>query len=62
MAEFQRLEFIGGPLDGAVRPVHEDCSLMPLAAGAVIHVYARDEVYTGSGVREVMRHREVVLA
>jgi hypothetical protein len=51
-----RLEFIGGPMDGAIRHVHRDCHRMPLAVGAVVHVYARDEVYMGFAVREVMRH------
>lgn len=54
--EVDRLEFLGGPLDGAIRPVQRDCHQMPLAAGAVVHIYARDEVYMGFAVREVMRH------
>jgi hypothetical protein len=54
--EFRRIEFIGGPLDGAIRPVPADCLSVPLAYGAVVHLYTRDEVYTGFSVREVMRH------
>ena len=59
-ADVRRLEFIGGPLDGAVRPVIDGCETMPLAAGLVIHVYALDFIYEGPRVREVMRHFEVL--
>jgi hypothetical protein len=59
-ADVRRLEFIGGPLDGAIRPVINGCETMPLAAGIVIHVYALDFVYEGPRVREVMRHFEVL--
>ena len=59
-SELVRLEFVGGPLDGAIRPVPVDADAIPLAYGAVIHLYTIDEVYTGHGVRAVMRHTQVL--
>lgn len=60
MNDIERLEFLGGPLDGAVRPVLASCPSMALVFGAaVVHVYVRDEVYTGYGSKTVMRHHEV---
>jgi len=60
--DFIQLEFVGGPLDGAVRPVLRECIEMPLAAGAVIHVYRKDEVFVGYRVKQIMRHSETVNA
>jgi hypothetical protein len=57
MKDFIQLEFFGGPLDGAIRPVLRECIEMPLAAGAVIHVYVKDEVIDGHRVKQIMRHR-----
>jgi len=62
MKDFVQLEFVGGPLDGAVRPVLRDCIEVPLAAGAVIHVYRKDEVIEGCRVKQIMRHCETVNA
>jgi hypothetical protein len=62
MKDFIQLEFVGGPLDGAVRPVLRECIEMPLAAGAVIHVYRKDEVIEGYRVKQIMRHSETVNA
>jgi len=62
MKDFVQLEFVGGPLDGAVRPVLRECIEMPLAAGAVIHVYRKDEVTEGCRVKQIMRHCETVNA
>ena len=62
MKDFIQLEFVGGPLDGALRPVLRDCIEMPLAAGAVIHVYRRDEVVVGYRVKQIMRHCETLNA
>ena len=59
MNDFIQLEFVGGPLDGAVRPVLRECIEMPLAAGAVIHVYRKDEIIEGYRVREIMRHHQI---
>jgi len=56
MKDFVQLEFVGGPLDGAIRPVLRECIEMPLAAGAVIHVYVKDEVIDGHRVKQIMRH------
>jgi hypothetical protein len=58
--ELIRMEFLGGPLDGAVRPVPVGVETMPLADGMVIHLYTRDEVYSGYGVRQVMRHTQIL--
>jgi hypothetical protein len=33
---------------------------MPLADGMVIHLYTLDEVYSGYGVRQVMRHTQIL--
>jgi hypothetical protein len=55
-----RMEFLGGPLDGAVRPVPVGVETMPLADGMVIHLYTLDEVYSGYGVRQVMRHTQIL--
>ena len=62
MKDFVQLEFVGGPRDGAVRPVLRECIEMPLAAGAVIHVYRKDEVIEGCRVKQIMRHYETVNA
>jgi hypothetical protein len=62
MKDFVQLEFLGGPLDGAVRPVLRECIEMPLAAGAVVHVYRKDEVIEGCRVKQIMRHSETVNA
>jgi len=55
-----RMEFLGGPLDGAIRPVPAGVETMPLADGMVIHLYTLDEVYSGYGVRQVMRHTKIL--
>jgi hypothetical protein len=62
MKDFVQLEFVGGPLDGAVRPVLRECIEMPLAAGAVVHVYRKDEVIEGCRVKQIMRNCETVNA
>jgi hypothetical protein len=54
------VEFIGGPLDGALRPVQVGVAVFYLANGAVIHAYALDEIHEGNYVRQVMRHFEVL--
>jgi hypothetical protein len=59
MKDFIQLEFVGGPLDGAIRPVLRDCIQMPLAAGAVIHIYVKDEVIDGYRVKQIMRHHQI---
>lgn len=60
MTNIERLEFLGGPLDGAVRPVMACCPSMALVFGkAIVHVYVRDEIFTGYGFKTVMRHHEV---
>lgn len=56
------VEFLGGPLDGALRPVQVGVAVYYLANGAVIHAYALDEVHEGHYVRQVMRHFEVLNA
>jgi hypothetical protein len=58
--ELIRMEFLGGPLDGAIRPVPAGVETMPLADGMVIHLYTLDEVYSGYGVRPVMRHTQIL--
>ena len=60
--DFIRIEFVGGPLDGAIRPIHRGCIEVPLAAGAIIHIYRRDETYDGVRVKQIMRHCEAVPA
>jgi len=57
--DFIRIEFVGGPLDGAIRPIHRGCIEVPLASGAFLHVYRRDEMYVGYAVKEIMRHSVV---
>ena len=59
MKDFIQLEFVGGPLDGAIRPVLRECIQMPLAAGAVIHIYVKDEVIDGYRVKQIMRHHQI---
>jgi urease gamma subunit len=54
------VEFLGGPLDGALRPVQVGVAVYYLANGAVIHAYAIDEIHEGHSVRQVMRHHEVL--
>lgn len=56
------VEFIGGPLDGALRPVQVGVDVFYLANGLVIHAYALDEIHEGFAVRQVMRHFEVLNA
>jgi len=57
--DFIRIEFVGGPLDGAIRPIHRGCIEVPLASGAFLHVYRRDEIYVGYAVKQIMRHSVV---
>jgi len=54
------VEFFGGPLDGALRPVQAGVAVYYLANGAVIHAYTIDEIHEGHSVRPVMRHHEVL--
>jgi hypothetical protein len=61
-SEWITVEFLGGPLDGALRPVQVGVAVYYLANGAVIHAYAADEIHEGHYVRHVMRHFEVLNA
>jgi urease gamma subunit len=54
------VEFLGGPLDGALRPVQAGVAVYYLANGAVIHAYVVDEIHDGYCVRQVMRHFEII--
>jgi urease gamma subunit len=54
------VEFLGGPLDGALRPVQVGVAVFYLANGAVIHAYIVDEIHEGHYVRQVMRHCEII--
>jgi hypothetical protein len=56
------VEFLGGPLDGALRPVQVGVAVYYLASGALIHAYIVDEIHEGLGVRQVMRHFEIINA
>jgi urease gamma subunit len=56
------VEFLGGPLDGALRPIQAGVAVFYLANGAVIHAYIVDEIREGLGVRQVMRHFEIINA
>jgi len=58
--EWITVEFLGGPLDGALRPVQVGVAIYYLANGAVIHAYAADEIHEGNSVRPVMSHNEVL--
>jgi len=58
--EWITVEFLGGPLDGALRPVQVGVAVFYLANGAVIHAYIADEIHEGLGVRQVMRHFEII--
>jgi len=60
--EWLTVEFLGGPLDGALRPVQVGVAVYYLANGAVIHAYIVDEIHEGLGVRQVMRHFEIINA
>ena len=60
MGEWITVEFLGGPLDGAYRPVQAGVEQFLLASGGVIHLYQADEVHEGLGVRQVMRHHEII--
>jgi hypothetical protein len=59
-SEWITVEFLGGPLDGALRPVQVGVAVYYLANGAVIHAYALDEIHEGYCVRQVMRHFEIM--
>jgi hypothetical protein len=54
------VEFLGGPLDGALRPVQVGVDVFYLANGLVIHAYVLDDIHEGNYVRQVMRHCEVL--
>jgi hypothetical protein len=54
------VEFLGGPLDGALRPVQAGVAVYYLANGAVIHAYVVDEIHDGYCIRQVMRHFEII--
>jgi hypothetical protein len=55
-----KLEFYGGPLDGAWQAVPVGTAVFYLAFGAVIHAYQIDEVHEGCCVRQIMRHHEIL--
>jgi hypothetical protein len=59
-SEWLTVEFLGGPLDGALRPVQVGVAVYYLANGAVIHAYVVDEIHEGLSVRQVMRHFEII--
>jgi hypothetical protein len=54
------VEFLGGPLDGALRPVQVGVAVFYLANGAVVHAYVLDEIFNGYAMRQVMRHQEII--
>jgi hypothetical protein len=63
MPRLERLEFLGGPMDGKVVavPPAVDCyhyCLNPM----VIHLYIRDDHPSGLGFRQVFRHIELILS
>lgn len=58
--EWLTVEFLGGPLDGALRPVQVGVAVYYLANGAVIHAYVVDEIFNGYAMRQVMRHQEII--
>lgn len=60
--EWITVEFLGGPLDGAFRPVQAGVAVYYLANGLVIHAYIVDEIHEGHSVRQVMRHFEIINA
>jgi hypothetical protein len=60
--EWLTVEFLGGPLDGALRPVQVGVAVYYLANGALIHAYVVDEIHEGHCVRQVMRHFEIINA
>jgi hypothetical protein len=59
-SEWITVEFLGGPLDGALRPVQVGVAVYYLASGAAIHAYTIDEIQEGHSVRQVMRHFEIM--
>ena len=58
--EWLTVEFLGGPLDGALRPIQAGVAGYYLANGAVIHAYVVDEIFNGYAMRHVMRHQEII--
>ena len=58
--EWITVEFLGGPLDGALRPIQAGVAVYYLANGAVIHAYVVDEIFNGYAMRQVMRHFEII--
>ena len=60
MSKLRRIQFLGGPWDGARVLVHDDQQTAAITDGARVHVYERGELFEGPKVRQVMRHVNVV--
>lgn len=57
----QKIEFLGGPLDGkwvSVDPAADAYAIQ--LSPMTLHIYARDDQHHGLGFREVFRHSEVL--
>ena len=56
MAKVRKIQFLGGPWDGALVLVHDEQQTVGITDGLRLHIYERGESFHGPKVRQVMRH------
>ena len=56
----RRIQFLGGPWDGALVLVHDEQQTVGITDGLRLHIYERGESFEGPKVRQVMRYVNVV--
>jgi hypothetical protein len=56
----RQIEFVGGPMDGAVGDVIDGCDTMTIEHDGISHAYWLCESGEGKDARPVMRHWEAI--
>ena len=56
MPRLRVIEILGGPLDGRRVPWDPDNECLAYTDGLYVYQHFIDEVYTGNGVKKVLRH------
>lgn len=56
----RKVEFLGGPWDGARVMVADDQETAAITDGHTVHLYERGELIDGHKVRQVFRHVRTV--
>jgi hypothetical protein len=56
MPRLRVIEILGGPLDGRRVPLDPDNECLAYTDGLYVYQHFIDYVYTGNGVKKVLRH------